>query len=91
MNLDALGECATIDSMEADEQLLDEPPARCGRPLAHPALKRINVPVRLPAWMVAFIDARGGTRAAVIEAALLKEYSLSSIGAEVKERAKWVP
>lgn len=45
-----------------------------GRPPAEPHLQRINVPVRLPRWMVEWIDAQDGTRADVIEAALLKAH-----------------
>lgn len=47
-----------------------------GRPPAPPQLQRVNVPLRLPAWLVAWIDAQPGTRADVIEAALLKAHKL---------------
>jgi hypothetical protein len=41
-------------------------------------LQRINVPLRLPRWLVQWIDAQHPfhTRAEVIEAALLKEHKL---------------
>lgn len=51
-------------------------PNKGGRPPAPPALRRVNVPVRLPAWLVEWIDAQGMTRADVIEAALLKANKL---------------
>lgn len=47
-----------------------------GRTPAEPHLRRVNVPVRLPAWLVEWIDAQAGTRADVIEAALLKAHKL---------------
>ena len=47
-----------------------------GRPPALPGLRRVNVPVRLPAWLVQWIDAQAGTRADVIESALLKAHKL---------------
>jgi hypothetical protein len=43
-----------------------------GRPPAAPHLQRINVPLRLPRWMVEWIDKQGGTRAKVVEDALMK-------------------
>lgn len=49
-------------------------PRNGGRPPAEPHLRRVNVPVRLPRWMVEWIDAQDGTRADVIEAALLKAH-----------------
>lgn len=47
-----------------------------GRPPAPRGLRRVNVPLRLPAWLVEWIDAQGGTRAELIEAALLKAHKL---------------
>ena len=49
-----------------------------GRKPAAPHLVRVAVPLRLPAWLVAFIDAQVGTRADVIEAALLKAHKLKA-------------
>jgi len=51
-----------------------------GRPPTPPHLQRINVPLRLPRWLVEWIDAKcvtwpDGTRADVIESALRKAYS----------------
>ena len=42
-----------------------------GRPPAAPGARRVNVPVRLPEWLVAWIDSKGTTRAQVIEDALV--------------------
>lgn len=49
-----------------------------GRPVAEPHLRRVIVPVRLPAWLVEWIDAQGTTRADVIERALLKAHKLKA-------------
>ena len=49
-----------------------------GRPPAPPGLRRVNVPLRLPAWLVEWIDTQAGTRADVIEAALLKAHKLKA-------------
>lgn len=52
-----------------------------GRPPAPPGLRRVNVPVRLPEWMVEWmtlqwmVDA-DKTAAALIEAAMVKSYKL---------------
>jgi len=43
---------------------------------APPQLQRVNVPLRLPRWLVEWIDQQEGTRADVIEAALLKAHKL---------------
>jgi len=47
-----------------------------GRPPAEPHIQRVNVPLRLPRWLVEWIDAQGSTRADVIEAALMKAHKL---------------
>ena len=47
-------------------------PNKGGRPPAAAHLQRINVPLRLPRWMVEWIDAQDGTRADVIQLALLR-------------------
>ena len=47
-----------------------------GRKPAAPHLERVAVPLRLPAWLVEWIDAQGGTRAELIEAAILKAHKL---------------
>jgi len=47
-----------------------------GRPPAAPDAKRINVPVRLPQWLVAWMAEQTGTPAELIEAALLKAHKL---------------
>ena len=47
-----------------------------GRPPAPPALRRVNVPVRLPAWLVEWMAQQPETHAALIEAALLKAHKL---------------
>ena len=41
-------------------------------------LERVAVPVRLPRWLAEFVDAQEGTRAEVIEAALLKAHKLKA-------------
>lgn len=47
-----------------------------GRPPSPPALRRVNVPVRLPVWLVEWMAAQPDTPAALIEAALLKAHKL---------------
>lgn len=47
-----------------------------GRPPAPPQLQRVNVPLRLPRWLVEWIDQQEATRAELIEAALLKAHKL---------------
>jgi hypothetical protein len=47
-----------------------------GRPPPLPGQRRVNVPLRLPEWLVEWIDAQGSTRAEVIEAALMKAHKL---------------
>jgi hypothetical protein len=49
-----------------------------GRPALPPGEQRINVPVRLPRWLVEWIDGQDGTRADVIEAAIIKANKLSN-------------
>ena len=49
-----------------------------GRKPTDPHLVRVAVPLRLPAWLVEWIDAQRGTRADVIEAALLKAHKLKA-------------
>ena len=53
-------------------------PNKGGRPPAAAHLQRINVPLRLPRWMVEWIDAQDGTRADVIELALLRNLKLKA-------------
>ena len=48
-----------------------------GRKPADPNLARVAVPVRLPRWLAEFVDAQDGTRADVIEAALIKAHRLT--------------
>lgn len=52
------------------------PTKRPGRPFIAAHLQRVSVPLRLPRWLVKWIDAQEGTRADVIEAALLKAHKL---------------
>lgn len=47
-----------------------------GRPPAPPHLQRVNVPLRLPRWLVEWIDAQHGTRANVIEGSVMKANKL---------------
>ncbi len=47
-----------------------------GRKPTDPQFVRVAVPLRLPAWLVEWIDAQPDTRADVIEAALLKAHKL---------------
>lgn len=49
-----------------------------GRKPTDPNLVRVAVPLRLPAWLVEWIDAQPSTRAQVIEAALLKAHRLKA-------------
>jgi hypothetical protein len=60
-------------------------PNKGGRPPAPPEVQRVNVPLRLPRWLVEWIDAQPGTRADIIEGALLKAHKLRH--PEVKEAA----
>jgi len=47
-----------------------------GRPPAPPGLRRVNVPLRLPEWMVQWMAEKAETPAELIEAALLKAHKL---------------
>ena len=47
-----------------------------GRPPAPPGLLRVNVPLRLPEWLVAWMAEQPETPAELIEAALLKAHKL---------------
>ena len=49
-----------------------------GRKPADPALVRVAVPLRLPAWLRDEVDKLPGTRSDVIEAALLKAHKLKA-------------
>jgi hypothetical protein len=51
-------------------------PNKGGRPASPPHLQRINVPLRLPRWLVEWIDEQPGARSDVIEAALLRAHKL---------------
>jgi hypothetical protein len=52
------------------------PANKGGRPPAPPALRRINVPLRLPEWLVQWMAEQPETPAELIEAALLKAHKL---------------
>ena len=47
-----------------------------GRPPAQPGLRRVNVPLRLPEWLVQWMAEQAETPADLIEAALLKAHKL---------------
>jgi len=47
-----------------------------GRPPAPPGLRRVNVPLRLPEWLVQWMAEQAETPAQLIEAALLKAHKL---------------
>ena len=47
-----------------------------GRPPAPPGLRRVNVPLRLPTWLVQWMVEQTETPAELIEAALLKTHKL---------------
>jgi hypothetical protein len=47
-----------------------------GRPPAPPGLRRVNVPLRLPEWLVRWMAEQPETPAELIEAALLKAHKL---------------
>ncbi len=57
---------------------MNSTPNKGGRPPAAPHLQRVNVPLRLPRWLVEKLDAEFPfhSRAEVIEAALLQAYKL---------------
>ena len=52
------------------------PKAKGGRPPAQPGLRRVNVPLRLPEWLVQWMAEQPETPAELIEAALLKAHKL---------------
>jgi hypothetical protein len=47
-----------------------------GRPPALPGLRRVNVPLRLPEWLVQWMAEQPETAAELIEAALLNAHKL---------------
>ena len=47
-----------------------------GRPPVLPGLRRINVPLRLPEWLVQWMAEQAKTPAELIESALLKTHKL---------------
>lgn len=47
-----------------------------GRPPAPPSMRRVNVPLRLPKWLVQWMAEQAETPAELIEAALLKAHKL---------------
>ena len=47
-----------------------------GRKPTDPQVVRVPGPLRLPTWLVEWIDTQPGTRADLIEAALLKAHKL---------------
>ena len=49
---------------------------RGGRPPAPPGLRRVNVPLRLPEWLVQWMADQAEPTAELIEAALLKAHKL---------------
>ena len=48
-----------------------------GRPPAPPGLRRVNVPLRLPEWLVQWMAEQAETPAELIEAALLKAHTMT--------------
>ena len=50
-----------------------------GRPPALPALRRVNVPLRLPAWLVEWMAEQPEKPAKLIETALLKMHKLRPV------------
>ena len=63
--------------------------AKGGRPPAPPQLQRVHVPLRLPRWLLEWIDAQPGTRTDLIERALLTSHRLRAPGhAESAPRPK---
>ena len=50
--------------------------SKWGRPPAPPGLRRVNVPLRLPEWLVQWMFEQPGTPADLIEAALLARHKL---------------
>jgi len=49
-----------------------------GRPPAPHGLRRVNVPLRLPEWLVQWMAEQAETPAELIEAALLKAHKLKA-------------
>lgn len=49
---------------------------KAGRPPAKPGLRRVNVPLRLPEWLVQWMAGQPKVPAALIEEALLKAHKL---------------
>jgi hypothetical protein len=60
---------------------------KVGRPPAPPGMRRVNVPLRLPEWLVQWMAEQPETPAALIEAALLKAHKLQRKRARAKEKA----
>lgn len=54
------------------------PAPRRGRPPAAPHLARVMVAIRLPQWLVTWIEAQGGDKTALIEEALIKRHKLKA-------------
>ena len=52
------------------------PAKKAGRPPIAAHLQRVTVPLRLQRWLVKWIDAQEGTRADVIEAAVMRANKL---------------
>jgi len=46
------------------------------RPKAHPQLKRERADIRLPAWLIEWLDNQDQPKSKTIEEALLKHYDL---------------
>ncbi len=55
---------------------MDNDKSKGGRPPAPPGLRRVNVPLRLPEWLVQWMAEQADTPAELIEAALLKAHKL---------------
>jgi len=49
---------------------------RRGRPLISPSLKKNSIHLKLPRWLIEFLDKGEFSRAIMIEAALKKTYKL---------------
>lgn len=54
----------------------DKPKRGRGRPATPDHLRRIDVPLRLPAWLAEWLEKQPGSKTGTIEAALIKAHSL---------------
>jgi hypothetical protein len=62
--------------------------AGSGRKPAHPALLKIPIAIKLPRWLIEFLDAQESSRAVLIETALMRQHKIKPPFTEIKEERK---